>query len=93
MDATFPALRTIRLNASLADLQKGVPKIAVWMYAFLLRNFTIFSKIHKQHWQQQRRASPTLLLSSLAFFCKYDTKVRTIWVTAIIKDPKAAVPR
>jgi hypothetical protein len=106
---TFPNIRTksatafttdirrmflrIRKNALREDLQKENPYMEVCMYAFLLRNFAHFSRHHMQHCSTHMRYSMTLFLLALACFCMYASTDRMVLMTAIMREPNAAVPR
>jgi len=62
------AFRMMRKNAFFAEVQNGFPRIAIWMYAFLLRNFTSFSK----HQMQQPTTFRTYIIT--LFFCAFATR-------------------
>lgn len=85
--------RRIKKKALLEDLQKEKPYMEVCIYAFLLTNFAHFSRHHMQHCSTHMRYSTTLLLLAFARFCTYARTDRKVLITAITKEPKAAVPR
>lgn len=82
-----------RPKALLALLQKFLPCTAHIMYAFLLINFKNFSRHQKKHFRQHIIA----LVKALSYFfnlrSKYSKKTRIIRHIAMIRDPKASVPR
>ena len=94
MTATLTQFLVIRLNASLADLQKFVPLIAVKIYAFLLMNFMNFSRHQRQHLHRHMTTFTGKMSAPFSFSLSsmYCTTFLIILIIAIIKDPKARVP-
>lgn len=83
-------------NPSLAAMQKFFPLRAIWIYAFLLMNWTILSTQARQHLKQLIRYSMALFLSAPVFsacFLKASTISWRNWTTARMKDPKARLPK
>merc|ERR1712159_84916 len=80
----------IRKKAAFAEVQKFLPTSAIWMYAFLFKNFKHFSKHQRQHWITFNAIISTLFLAAFACFSKYMRVYLTIWTTAMISEPKAS---
>merc|ERR1719271_412600 len=87
----------MRKKAHFAALQKWYPKIAVCIYAFLLMNFMHFSMHHMQQSIQHKTAIAiffaTGFLRFLHFFWTYLIMARIVFIIAIMRLPKAAVPQ
>ena len=94
MTATLTQFLVIRLNASLADLQKFVPLIAVKMYAFLLINFMNFSRHQRQHLHRHMTTftGPLSAPFSLILSSMYWIAVLMALIIAMIREPNARVP-
>jgi hypothetical protein len=91
--ATRNIFLKIKKNALLAALQNEYPYIAVCIYAFLFKNFMHFSTQYIQHCKQHNKYCNNLFFDAFACFCKYVNIARIVFIIAIIKDPKAAVPK
>ena len=66
--------------------------MAIWMYAFLLMNFIVFSTHHMHDWMMQSTSCASLLPDFFAFFCRYAMMARIVLMMAMMSAPNAAEP-